>query len=72
VSTKKKNLKCKSITTKYVPYYKREDCFKWVNKKIKESNFKAAAFIVYPLIEESYSLMQGSINRVPKFKKYIL
>ena len=57
VSTIKEKPKMqKDITTKYVPYYKREDCFKWVNKKIKESNFKQQAFIVYPLIEESYTL----------------
>ena len=57
VSTIKEKPKMqKDITTKYVPYYKREDCFKWVNKKIIESNFKQQAFIVYPLIEESYTL----------------
>ena len=46
----------KEVITKYVPYYKREDCFKWVNERIKNSNFKQQAFIVYPLIEESYTL----------------
>ena len=57
VSTIKEKPKMqKDVITKYVPYYKREDCFKWVNEKIKESNFKQQAFIVYPLIEESYSL----------------
>ena len=57
VSTIKEKPKMqKDITTKYVPYDKREDCFKWVNRKIKESNFKQQAFIVYPLIEESYTL----------------
>jgi len=57
VSTIKEKPKMqKDITTKYVPYYKREDCFKWVNRKIKDSNFKQQAFIVYPLIEESYTL----------------
>jgi len=57
VSTIKEKPKMqKDITTKYVPYYKREECFKWINRKIKESNFKQQAFIVYPLIEESFSL----------------
>ena len=41
------------IQTRYVPYRKRDDCFKWVNEKIKESNYKQQAFIIYPLIEES-------------------
>lgn len=43
----------KEVITKYVPYKKRDDCFEWVNKKIKNSEFKEQAFIVYPLIEES-------------------
>jgi len=34
-------------------YVKRTDCFKWVEKKVKESNFQEQVFIVYPLIEES-------------------
>ncbi|MGI6423547.1 MAG: ATP-dependent DNA helicase RecG [Candidatus Dojkabacteria bacterium] len=46
----------KEIDTKYVPYNKRDDCFNWISKKIKDSNFKQQAFIVYPLIEESYSI----------------
>lgn len=54
VSTIKEKPKMqKEIITKYVPYNKRNDCFEWVNKKIKESKFKEQAFIVYPLIEES-------------------
>ena len=43
----------KEIITKYVPYVKRIDCFEWVEKKVKESNFQEQVFIVYPLIEES-------------------
>ncbi|MDY0096802.1 MAG: ATP-dependent DNA helicase RecG [Candidatus Dojkabacteria bacterium] len=43
----------KEIITKYVPYKKRDDCFNWVNTKIKESKNQQQAFIVYPLIEES-------------------
>jgi len=57
VSTIKEKPKMqKDIITRYVPYHKREDCFKWVNERIKNSNFKQQAFIVYPLIEESYTL----------------
>lgn len=41
------------VDTKYVPYKKRNDCFNWINKKIKDSKYKEQAFIVYPLIEES-------------------
>jgi ATP-dependent DNA helicase RecG len=43
----------KEIVTKYVPYKKRKDCFKWVHDKIVESKMLKQAFIVYPLIEES-------------------
>jgi len=46
----------KSIETKYVPYKKRDDCFNWISKRIINSNYKEQAFIVYPLIEESYIL----------------
>jgi len=54
VSTIKQKPKMqKDITTKYVPYIKRDDCFEWINKKIKDSKYKEQAFIVYPLIEES-------------------
>ncbi len=54
VSTIKQKPKMQKETiTKYVPYIKREDCFDWINKKIKQSNYKEQAFIVYPLIEES-------------------
>ncbi len=54
VSTIKEKPKMqKEITTKYVPYKKRADCFKWVDKKIKDSKKVEQAFVVYPLIEES-------------------
>jgi len=54
VSTIKEKPKMqKEIITKYVPYNKRDDCFEWVKKIIKESNYIQQAFIVYPLIEES-------------------
>lgn len=46
----------KEIDTKYVPYRKREDCFNWISKRIISSKKKEQAFIVYPLIEESYTL----------------
>lgn len=46
----------KQIETRYVPYKKRDDCFNWISEKIKSSNLKEQAFIVYPLIEESYTL----------------
>lgn len=44
------------IDTKYVPYRKREDCFKWIDKRIKDSKYIEQAFIVYPIIEESETL----------------
>ncbi len=54
VSTIKEKPKMqKQIITKFVPYQKRDDCFDWINKKIKESKYQEQAFIVYPLIEES-------------------
>ena len=43
----------KEIKTYYTPYTKRADCFDWVVKQIKESNYKEQAFVIYPLIEES-------------------
>lgn len=46
----------KDVETRYVPYKKRNDCFNWISKRIKNSNYKEQAFIVYPLIEESYTL----------------
>ena len=46
----------KEVETKYVPYKKRDDCFNWISARIKKSNYKEQAFIVYPLIEESYTL----------------
>lgn len=44
------------IDTRYVPYKKRNDCFEWINKKIKDSKYIEQAFIVYPIIEESETL----------------
>ncbi|MCD4811681.1 ATP-dependent DNA helicase RecG [bacterium] len=41
------------IETKYVPTKKRIDCFKWIDKKIHESDFLEQAFIIYPLIEDN-------------------
>jgi ATP-dependent DNA helicase RecG len=41
------------IDTKYVPTNKREDCFRWIDQKIKELNLKEQAFFIYPLIEEN-------------------
>ncbi|PKN02918.1 ATP-dependent DNA helicase RecG [Candidatus Dojkabacteria bacterium HGW-Dojkabacteria-1] len=46
----------KEVETKFVPYKKRYDCFNWISERIKKSNYKEQAFIVYPLIEESYTL----------------
>lgn len=43
----------KEIKSFYTPFTKREDCFNWVAKKIKESQFKEQAFVIYPLIEET-------------------
>lgn len=43
----------KEIKTYYTPYIKRNDCFDWIINKIKDSNYKEQAFVIYPLIEES-------------------
>ncbi|MDD3474562.1 MAG: ATP-dependent DNA helicase RecG [Candidatus Dojkabacteria bacterium] len=43
------------IDTKYVPINKRENCFQWVDQKIKNSNLKEQAFFIYPVIEETES-----------------
>jgi len=43
----------KEIKSFYTPFTKRDDCFNWVAKKIKESQFKEQAFVIYPLIEET-------------------
>ncbi|MBU1120112.1 ATP-dependent DNA helicase RecG, partial [Patescibacteria group bacterium] len=32
---------------------KRNDCFDWIVKKVKDSKLKEQAFVIYPLIEES-------------------
>ncbi len=41
------------IKTYYTPYTKRNDCFEWIVKRIKDSKEKEQAMIIYPLIEES-------------------
>ncbi len=41
------------IKTYFTPYTKRNDCFDWIVKKIKDSKYKEQAFVIYPLIEES-------------------
>ncbi len=43
----------KEISTKYVPYNKRIDCFNWIDEEIKKSEYKQQAFIIYPLIDQS-------------------
>lgn len=43
----------KEIKSFYTPFTKRDDCFNWVAKKIKESQLKEQAFVIYPLIEET-------------------
>ena len=43
----------RGIKSFYTPFTKRDDCFNWVAKKIKESQFKEQAFVIYPLIEET-------------------
>jgi ATP-dependent DNA helicase RecG len=42
-----------NIKSFYIPYRKRDACFDWIAKKIKDSNFTEQAFVIYPLIEES-------------------
>jgi len=61
----------KEVETFFTPFRKREDCFKWVRKKIIQSHttkntkkervggereYQDQAFIIYPLIEESEKL----------------
>jgi ATP-dependent DNA helicase RecG len=41
------------IDTKYVPIRKRSSCFNWIEKKIKDSDYKEQAFFIYPLIEDN-------------------
>jgi ATP-dependent DNA helicase RecG len=41
------------IDTKYVPVKKRFSCFNWIEKKIKDSDYKEQAFFIYPLIEDN-------------------
>ncbi len=50
---KEKPANRKEIKTYYTPYAKRNDCFDWIVKKIKDSKYKEQAFVIYPLIEES-------------------
>jgi ATP-dependent DNA helicase RecG len=54
----------KEIKTFYTPYKKRNDCFEWINKHIKESkrNDKPEqTFIIYPLIEDSANYSSKSV-----------
>lgn len=41
------------IKTHFVPYNKRSDCFKWIQKEILKSKRIEQAFVIYPIIEES-------------------
>ncbi len=59
----------KEIKTYYTPYEKRKDCFDWVVKRIKESNKKEQAFIIYPLIEESEKTSVKSVLNEFNFLK---
>lgn len=43
----------KEIKTYYTPYDKRDACFDWIVKQIKDSNFQEQALVIYPLIDES-------------------
>ena len=43
----------KEIKSYYTPFAKRDDCFNWIVDKIKKSEMKEQAFIIYPLIEET-------------------
>ncbi len=49
------------IQTFYTPYKKRLDCFKWIADKVKNNNDQA--FLVYPLIEESYKITARSVTQ---------
>lgn len=43
----------KEVQSFYTPFAKRDNCFVWITKKIKDSKFKEQAFVIYPLIEET-------------------
>ncbi|HCC67783.1 TPA: DNA helicase RecG [Patescibacteria group bacterium] len=47
------------IKTKYVPVNKRIACFKWINKKIRDSKLTEQAFLIYPLIEDNESSVKS-------------
>lgn len=58
----------KDIETFFTPFRKREDCFKWVKKKILDSKvdgskdkYEDQAFIIYPLIEESEKMTAKAV-----------
>ena len=61
----------KKITTWLVPPEKREDAYKWIEKKIK--NTKVQAFIICPLIEESeketMKQVKGATQEFERVKK---
>ncbi len=44
------------VKTLFVTSQKREECYKAIERKIKSSNFKEQAFIIFPLIEESQKI----------------
>ena len=53
IEIKEKPKNRKDIKTYYTPYDKRDACFDWIIDKVKESDYKEQALIIYPLIEES-------------------
>lgn len=60
IKTKPKNRK--DIETHFVPFKKRDDCFTWINKQIKDSVNIEQAFIIYPIIEESETLNAKAVT----------
>lgn len=61
----------KEIKTFFTPFKKRNDCFDWIKKNIKESNLGNQAFIIYPLIEESEKLSAKAVVTEFRYLKEI-
>ncbi len=60
----------KEIKSFYTPFAKRDNCFNWVAKKIKDSQFKEQAFVIYPLIEETeISIAKTVLTSFDELKK---
>lgn len=58
------------IKSYYVPETKRDNCFKWVNQHILDSEYQNQAFVIFPLIEESEKVQaKAAITEFEKLQK---